>query len=288
MNKGCYKMSMEDYLKDPCDTPSLSRSTIVDLLDSPKRAYYNHPRLNPTLKVDFNPKFDIGTADHDLLFEGGKNIVIVDGFDNWKKAAAQKAREEANAEGKTALLRKEYEIIEEKTEAARRQIRECTELGIDDLSLDGDAELTYIWQEKGVWLRIRPDWISKDRTLILDKKNTATSVNPLVYSNHIAKMGYPIQWSLYRRGVNVVEGTRPDFVFMAQENTPPYLCSFHSLDLMLADMADQKVDAGIKIWRKCIKTGKWPGYPNRVCYAEGKPWDFAEWEIKKSQMEEVA
>lgn len=288
MEQGYYKISMEEYLNDPCDAPSLSRSTIIDLLDSPRRAYYNHPRLNPTKQIKDETKYDTGTASHDMLLEGGKNVVIVDGFDDWRKGAAQEARKEAIANGKTALLRKEYDVVAEKVDAAVRQIRECTELCINDLSLDGEAELTYIWKEKDVWLRIRPDWISHDKRLMLDLKNTATSANPLVYSNHIVKMGYPVQSALYRRGVRAVHSTDPNFVFMAQENTPPYLCSFHSLDLMLADMADQQVEAGIKIWRKCLKTGQWPGYTNRICYAEGKPWNFAEWEINKHQMEEFA
>jgi hypothetical protein len=102
------------------------------------------------------------------------------------------------------------------------------------------------------------------------------------------RMDYPIQSVFYRRGVKAVDGVKADFVFMAQEDEPPYLCSFMGIDLQSEEMAEDKVRWSIKKWRECLDTGKWPGYPKRVCYAESRPWDFAAWESKKYQMEVTA
>jgi hypothetical protein len=94
-------------------------------------------------------------------------------------------------------------------------------------------------------------------------------------------MGYGIQDVFYKRGVKAVEGKEPNFVIMAQEVEPPYFCSFHGLDLQNEDMAVQKVRWAIDQWHECLTTGEWEGYPNRVCYAEPKPWELMEWEAKK-------
>lgn len=285
MEAGIYTISFDDYLGDPCPEASLSRGTIVDLLDSPARAFWNHPRLNPQQgEAENEAKFDIGTAAHNILLEGGDNVCVIAGYDDWKKKEAREKREIARKEGKTPLLQKQYDKAMPMVEAAQRAISECPELEIKNLRAECDTELTYIWQEKNkIWCRIRVDAIKKNRELIFDYKTTGTSVNPLFFSGHINKLGYDIQSVFYRRGVKKVEGKEPFFVFMAQETEPPYFCSFHGLDLMNEDTAKEKVEWSIKQWRKHLDSGEWPGYPKRICYAEPKPWEMMEWEIIKSQ-----
>jgi hypothetical protein len=291
LKQGCHKISFEEYLADPCLEPSLSRGCIPLLLDAPVKAWFNHPRLNPNQpeKDDKEEgKFDGGKGWHNLLFEDGKRIIEIKGYDNWQKNDAKELRKAAHNLGNIPLLSKQLDNISAMVESAIKQIRECEELGIEDLASEGDAELTYIWQEKnGVWCRIRPDWINKKRTLILDGKTTGTSVNPDEFSNHINQMDYPIQSVFYRRGVKKIDGVEADFVFVAQEDKPPYLCSFHGIDLMSEDMAKEKVEWAIKKWKQYTTSGYWPAYPKRVCYAEPKPWNIAEWEMKKSQMGDI-
>jgi len=292
IKQGSYKISSDDYHNDPCPEPSLSRGTIIDLLDSPARAFYNHPRLNPVPKEEKDEsKFDQGSAAHDLLLEGGKKIFIVSGFDDWKKKDAHEARKAARKSSYIPLLQKQFDLVYAMTEAAKTQIKECSDIGVGDLSAEGEGELSYIWMESnGVWCRCRPDWIKKDRTLILDYKTTGTSVNPDKFSGNINEMGYPIQSVFYRRGVETIEKKKPNFFFVAQEDKPPYFCSFHGIDFQNEDMAQEKVSFSIDLWGKCLKYDKWPGYPKRICYAEPKPWDLAAWEMKKNQqiMEDVA
>lgn len=284
--EGIYKITMKDYVLDPVIEPSLSRSMIKSLLfNSPAHAWYSNPRLNPDYKEKENGKFDIGTSAHSLLFEGDDNIVVVEA-DDWRTNKAKTEREEANKEGKTALLEHQFEEVNKMVESAKKQISGCKELGIKDLSKDGDPELTYIWQEDNTWFRIRPDWISKDRKLILDYKTTGQSANPEDISRHIVSMGYDIQEALYKRGINAIDKTTPKFVFMFQENFEPYLCSFISLTPEFQEMATQKVAYGIFLWNQCIESGKWEGYPNRVCHAEPPAWSLAHWELIASRIGE--
>lgn len=286
---GVYKMTMAEYQADQLTSePSLSRSTIIDLLDCPARAFFNHPRLNPQAHEPVNEtKFDVGSAAHNLLLEGGDSIFVVFGFDDWRNKEAQQARIAARECGKIPLLEKQYVEVYRMVEAATKAISECTELGIANLRKEGDSELSYIWEESGIWCRIRPDWIRHKKDLIIDYKTSATNVNPDYFSSHINKMGYGIQHAFYRRGVKAVEGKQPDFVIMAQETEPPYFCSFHGLDLQNDDMQQRKIEYAIKLWKECLQNGIWPGYPNRICYAEAKPWELVEWEMKRGGNNEL-
>lgn len=284
--QGVYRIPHDDYHGDPCIDPSLSRGTLVDMLDAPARAWFNHPRLNPDRpKEKDRSKFDIGLAGHDLLLEGGKNIFLVGGFDDWKKVAAREAREAAYRVGMIPLLQKEFDNVSAMAESGKRQVRECLDIDIADMESDGDAELTYIWQESnGVWCRVRPDWISKDRKHILDYKTTATSAAPDHFARHIKKMEYPVQSSFYKRGVKAVEGVTPKFTFMAQENEPPYLCSFFSINSFEAEIADDKVEVGIRLWKWCTDRNDWPGYTRKVCWVDADKWEYDEWQSKKYQL----
>ncbi len=282
MIAGAYVIPFPDYLADPAPEPSLSRSTIIDILDCPARAWHNHPKLNPQPPEQENSTaFDIGSACHSLLLEGGDAIFVVEGFDDWRKKEAQQARDAARSVGKVPLLEKQYAEVCMMSAATNSAIMDCTELGIKDLRADGDAELSYIWSEGATWMRCRPDWISKDRKVCLDLKTTGKSADPEQFGRHIADMGYDVQESLYRRGIKAVEGIDPAFIFVVIEDEPPYLCSFVSLSSEFQDMGDQKVKKGIKLWRECMTTGQWPAYQKRVYCVDAPAWSLTSWEMQK-------
>ncbi|MFH1077519.1 MAG: PD-(D/E)XK nuclease-like domain-containing protein [Pseudomonadota bacterium] len=268
---GSYKISNEAYHQDPCAKPSLSRDVIKNLLfKSPAHAHHDHPRLNP----DFEPeeeetKFDIGSASHPLLLEGNDIIEVIDAPD-WRTKVAKEARAEARLKGKVPLLPPQYASVNSMVSVARIALT-MSELQIANLQEEGDSELSYFWQEGGAWLKVRPDWISTDRQIILDYKTT-TSANPNEFVRKVISMGYDIQEALYCRGVKAVEGITSKFIFMVQEIEPPYLCSFIALSPEFQDMGRKKVNQGIALWNQCMATGAWPGYPSRVMYLDMPAW----------------
>jgi hypothetical protein len=281
---GVYKLSSEEYHADPCQDPSLSRSTIKDLLfESAARAAYNHPRLNPDYQEDQDIKFDLGTAAHALLLEGSDNAVVIDA-DDWRTKAAREERDLAKKEGKTPLLKYQYEKTLKMVAEVGLQIGNCKELGITNLLGQGDSELSYIWKEEETWLRVRPDWIAKDRKVILDVKFTGGSANPEDIARQVVNMGYDIQDSLYLRGVKAVDGTDPKFVFIFIETEEPYLCSFVGLPPEFLEMGKQKVEMGIFKWRECMKSEIWPGYPDKVCWVNAPAWALASWDGRSLEM----
>ena len=280
---GKFVMTFEQYLADPCPRPSLTRSTIKDLITkTPRHAFWNHPKLNP----DFTPEesathFDIGTAAHTIFLEGTDDIAVSLPYDDWRKKEAQAARDEARANGKVPLLAKQYDSVMSMVEVANKSLSE-SELG---LKVEwGEPELTYIWQEQpdDLYCRIRTDWINTERTIILDYKTTSKLAEPEDFSRVITQNGLDIQDAFYRRGVSEIEGTTPDFIFMVQEVDPPYLCSFIELDLQFQEMGKEKVKRGLHLWRECIKSGVWPSYSNRIYTVEPPSYSLAQWEMRKA------
>ena len=286
LDVGCHTITAEEYHADPCPVPSLSRSAIKSLLyQSPAHVKEGHPRLNPDFQLEDSGKFNIGTACHALLLEGVDNIAAIDA-DSWRGKAAQEARDEAYSQGKTPLLSQQYESALIMVKSAEKQIAACPELKIKNLREEGDSELTYIWKEEETYMRVRPDWISKDRKLILDYKTTAASANPEEWGKTGLGSACDIQEALYKRGVKAIEGKEPKFIFVVQETYPPYLCSFIGLPPQFSNMGSEKIFYGLYLWRKAMESGEWPGYPNRVAWIEPPAYALASWEQRATNIGE--
>ena len=290
MNTGIYKITNKDYHENPLPYPALSKGVICDLLDSPARAFFNHPQLNPNyVKPEHERKFDLGSAVHDYVLEGGDRIAIISGYDDWKKKEAREAADFAYKINEIPLLEKQFDIVRAISESAMKAIMNCSELGIKSPSSDGDAELSYIWQEDGVWLKCRPDWLSADKKLIIDLKTT-NSANPDDFVRKVVDLGYDTQSAMYKRGCKALDGhgVEPEFIFVCVEIVPPYLCSVVSLSAEFQELGNQKVESAIALWRHCLKAGKWPGYrTDRIAWLEAKPWFISDWESRKYDIERM-
>lgn len=286
MKAGIYNDIPADvYHADPADAPSLSSSIIKVLLDqSPMHAWTAHPRLNPNFLDEVGEaesKFDAGTAAHALTLEGLDKIEVIDA-DDWRTKAAKEARDIARENGKIPLLTKHAKQVRAMVEVAHKSIAECADLSGITLD-DCDKEVTLIWQEpNGVWCRARPDALERSYTLLFDLKTTQASAQPEDAAKRVLdQMAAHIQAALYVRGVEVLTGKRPTFVFMPQETNPPYACSFIGASPAYMTLGEDKVLTAIKIWGDCLKSGKWPGYGNRIFWPEPKPWTVDDW-VKKS------
>lgn len=252
------------YHMDPADEPSLSASLSKVLLsESPYKAWYSHPRLNPNYRDDRDPKFDLGTCAHAMLLENDQsNIVLVDA-DDWRTKIAKEARDSANAAGKTALLAKHFAKVKRMVDIALAFIKESE---IADEWANADSEITSIWTDMGVWKRCRFDRITKDRRVIIDYKST-TDASPDVFSRQIPRMGYHIQEAFYRDGVLAHGLPMPKFIFLAQADELPHECSLHGCDTSLQEIAEAEVARATDLWRNGISTGKWPSYGGRIHWA---------------------
>ena len=255
------RMPAQKYHADPAPQPSLSSSIAQILLnESPLKAWYSHPRLNPDYREQHDGKFDLGTSAHAVLLEqDGSRIVVVDA-DDWRTKAAKEQRAAARAEGKTALLSRHHADVMEMVNVARAFLQDCE---ITEYWNEADSEVTEIWQEGSVYLRCRFDRLSFNHRCVIDYKST-TDASPDGFSRQITRMGYHIQEAFYRRGIRALGERDPQFVFLAQSCEPPYECTLHGCDPAMQQIADAEVDRAVQTWRVCAQTNRWPSYGGRV------------------------
>ena len=288
----------ESRYHDDClaPEPSLSSSIAKVLLyDCPRLAWWKHPRLNPDWREEeFSSEkqkmLDLGEVRHKLVLETGGKIdvtppsVWVIEADNWRKKVTQDARDEAHANGLTPILLKDFGACQRMANALHSQLAQTELAGV---FLHGDAEVTGLWQDDGgVWCRIRPDWLTTDRTLIVDYKTTDTSPEPEAFLRQIAYMGYDLQDGMYVRGVKRITGIEPKFVFLVQSASEPYLISLVGLNPASMAFADYQAQRAIDLWAKCLRENTWPAYPKRICWGEIAAWRQAQF-VEKELREEI-
>lgn len=285
MIQGFHKITAATYHMDPAASPSLSSSIAQILLrESPRKAWFSHPRLNPNYRESHESKFDLGTCAHAVLLEqDSSNIVVVDA-DDWRTKAAKEQRDLARTAGKTPLLARHYDDVRNMVDAALAYIEGSD---IAEAWHDAESEVTGVWHEKGVWLRCRFDRLAKDRSSIIDYKST-TDASPEGFSRQIQRMNYHLQEAFYRRCIRALVGTDPRCVFLAQEVTPPHDPSLAACSNAMREIADAEVERAIGMWRQCLASGEWPGYPKRICYAEPTSFMIQDHEYNLSIEREVA
>lgn len=267
------------YHRDPCPEPSLTQSVAKILIDqSPLHAWHAHPRLNPDWRADDDTKFDVGNIAHKILLGRGKEIVVLNDFDDWRTKAAKELREAAAAEGKLAVLGKHAAKADRMVNAARAQL---DLRGLDGLfGADGNSEIVLAWQEGNIWLRQMVDWLSDDRRVFADYKTTDMSAAPHALGRMMVNAGWPIQAAFAERGLDVLDPAtagRRQYLFVAQEAEPPYALSVAAMSKDALAMGAKQVEFAATAWKTCFARDRWPGYPQEIVTPEYPGWHEQQW-----------
>lgn len=264
-------MPSEIYHADPCPAPALSNSLIKPLLQqSPYHAGLQHPKLNPDRTVENGKAFDLGTAAHALLLEGADRCRVIEA-DDYRTKAAREDRDLAYADGVTPLLRAQYDAAKVMVERAREYLEHTEFAGV--LSR-GKPEQSFFWQELGIWLKARADFLTDERDLILDYKSTG--LPPARWKRAIPEQGYDTQSLLYPRGLSVLGHPGCRFVFLVQETCEPYACWLVESSESMRELASMKVARAIRTWGECLRQQRFPSYPTTVQHAEAPAWAMVE------------
>lgn len=283
-----------DYIADKLHAePTLSHGVACELTRaSPLHARHAHPRLNPHWRPKNHAIMDAGSVAHEILLGGESRIVPIDPEQfvgkkggvpkGWTNDAIRAARDTAWAEGKIPVLLDDLAQTHEMVTVAREYISrsEVAELFTET---GGASEVTMLWQQGGVWCRARADRMSTDRSIVLDYKSTAASAEPSAWArNHLVPDGYDLQESLYRAGNKALTGKTGTFLFLVQENEPPFACSLVGCDPALQQFSDDKLHHAIGMWAACRAKDRWPGYPSRVAWAEPSAFAVAQFDERKT------
>lgn len=257
---GLYEMSIERYHGDICDGPSASSSGLRKLFSESPAHFYAESWLNP----DREPRkdttaFALGRAAHHLLLgeaDFAKHFVVrPEKWDSWRTNDAKTWRADQEASGKTVLTPDDVEAV--RGMSAGLQRHPLVRAGI----LNGQIELSMIWRdvETGLWLKARPDAIPNDGGDFSDLKTT-TSVDGRDLVNTIADYGYHAQGALIAMGAReVLKVPFSSFSLVFVEKKPPYCCRVVTLTPEDLELGAQQIRAALRLMRRCLDTGEWPG-----------------------------
>jgi hypothetical protein len=278
---GLLDMSAEEYHADPsAGPPSLSASIAHVLLSqSAAHAWHRHPRLNPDYRPERSEAFDLGNVAHAYILQGERHFAVIEAED-WRAKAAREARDAARASGQLPILAHQMADVQAMAQAVSDQLERFADRPRP--LANGRPEQTLIWREGDVVCRARLDWLHENRRTIDDLKTTGASANPDAWiRGPLFGSGYDVQAAMYLRGLNAVFGLEGTFRFVVVENRPPYALSVIALGPAALELAHRKVDRAITLWRHCLSTGEWPGFPRATCYADPLPWDQARFEERE-------
>lgn len=233
--------------------PALSATGAKRILKAP--ALYRWHADNPQ---ESTQAFDIGKAAHRLVLGAGEPFEVLD-YPDWRSKAAQAARDEARAAGRTPLLVADYGQVEAMAAAIRRH-----KLAAALLS-DGNPEQSLFWTDTdtGVDCKARADWLPNQRggRLIVPDLKTARSADPSQFRRAAAEYGYHIQAAWYSEGIRAIGYAEDvDFVFVVVEKAPPHLVSVIALDPEAVLLGARQCERARAIYAECEATGNWPGY----------------------------
>lgn len=264
-----FDMSAADYHGNTfANEPAISNSIIKTLLtQSPLHAWEKHPALN----LDYRPEepsaaFDLGTAVHSLFLENDTTGIVMLDFPDYRTKAAQEARDYARSLGQIPMLQKHWDEASAVVEAIRAGVSGI--FADPRLFVGGRSEVTLVWEEDGLVCKARPDFLHDDHSAIDDLKTSKRSSAPERVTGRVFGMGYDIQAAWYARGLRAITGRECEFRFAFVEAWPPCAVSAYALSPAALTLANQKIDFALGLWRDCLKSNRWPGYPARLMHIE--------------------
>lgn len=279
MNEGLYKdISAAAYHADPCPEPSLSSSTAAKLVtESPAHVRFSNHRLNPdALRYEEdNAAFALGSVVHELALGRGSGFSIFEG-ETWRGTAAQEFKATALAEGKIPIKRTDFQRATLVVKNVREQLA-AFQLGY--VLEEGDSEVVGIWKDRGHYMRAMFDRWLPERGEIWDIKTTARGAHPEKIAQTITRLNYDLRSEFYLLGAEKLTGKPSShalgFCFLFVEVEPPFAVTPCYMDASLKARGRMRANEAIDTWVRCMETGIWPSYTDKVVEITAPGWvDF--------------
>lgn len=248
-------VSKAEYLADPCDRPSLSASIASLLLSrSPAHAHAAHPMFGGHRSAPTEAMVE-GTI-IDSLLVGGDTELVESPHDEYRSKEAKAWRDAVLAEGKQPIKSKALREAQAAADAIRKNLKAA------GLELNGEHQLTAVWDVHGVRCRARFDHWLEGTATIVDLKTTENA-RPEGLASKMVSFGYAVQWAAY---INAVETLRPELagrvkmVFAFAELEPPYAVTLASPAGTMRALGQFQWDTAVKQWGECLRTNVFPAY----------------------------
>lgn len=165
----------------------------------------------------------------------------------------------ANNRGKTIISSADYDRVQGMGESIRNHSR-----AVAGLLVGGQREATLRWtdEETGVACKARLDSLEPGEFALDLKKSRDAS--PEAFARSIMTYQYDQQAAHYCAGTRAIGRPVKHFIFLACEDTPPYVCQPYFLDPMAEERGMNLRRRRMRVQAECLRTGVWPGYSQRI------------------------
>lgn len=238
--------------------PAISRSELFKISESPEKFkyYQDHPE-EPTPSLIFGQLFHAMALQPETVAE---QFAVAPNVDRRTKVGKEVfAQFEAEAENKTVVTADMYQQATEMCEALMRN-------EFVQKLLKGEKEKVFFWNDDltGEPCKCRTDCLTElgDNLIVVDLKSTENAETE-AFMKSATKYGYDFQSAMYSKGVEVNEGKKTLFVFIAIEKKPPYAINILQADELLIRRGYDLFREYIGIYHECKQTDNWWGYLGR-------------------------
>ena len=154
----------------------------------------------------------------------------------------------------------------------------------------GWSEVSLLWEESGLKFKGRLDRYSGgDGAVIIDIKKCQVGAGDREdCEKSICNYGWYRQAAIYMRGIEVLTGTRPDFVWVFIEDNHPFDVNVIPIDEETYEIGKWEVDQVISSYRLAMKNDNFHGYiydPQLIKRGGLGMWDLAKKKEKKEKGE---
>lgn len=129
----------------------------------------------------------------------------------------------------------------------------------------------------GIRLKARLDLLPKSGNALADLK-TCESADDIGFSKSIDSYGYHYQAAFYLDVCRLSGRDFSQWIFLAVEKEPPFLCVAYNLDPMAIEYGRKLYRRDLQLYRTCSESGNWHGYPEELSCISLPPYRQKEME----------
>ncbi len=231
--------------------------SMLDRLAWPKtpahlRAYLDEPPEEPTDAMKF------GSVLHAALLQPETLAAVAvrpEGLDLRTKAGKEWAEAQ---DGKTV-------VTADRMKSIQRMVDNVWKHPIAKRLLTGsDCERSIFAADgNGTLRKGRLDVLTKAGNILPDVK-TCESAAPDDFEKSVVNYRYHVQAAYYLDLCELIGIKREKFCFICVEKSAPYCVAVHELDELVIEWGRKLYQRDLTLYRQCLESGVWPGYPPEV------------------------
>ena len=107
---------------------------------------------------------------------------------------------------------------------------------------------------------------------VLPDVKTCASAAPEDFEKSISEYRYFVQAAFYIDLCKLLGMELERFVFICVEKAAPFCVALHSLDPQVIDIGRKLYQRDLTVYRRCVETGEWPGYPEDIGQVSLPTW----------------